>query len=133
VLSEVGPVAVTSANLTGHPPATTAEQAHEQLRGAVSLYLDDGPRQERGASTIVDCTGPEPVVLRHGSLSNEALREVLGDTVLHDAPPASAQPPASASAPIGGPRLVGSLRPSGVGAPRRALVTLGSTQPADDR
>ncbi|HKJ12830.1 MAG TPA: L-threonylcarbamoyladenylate synthase [Ornithinimicrobium sp.] len=132
VLSEVGPVAVTSANLTGHAAATTAGEAQEQLRGAVSLYLDDGPRLERGASTIVDCTGAEPVVLRHGSLSADSLREVLGDTALHDAPaPPVTGPSAPRSAAIGGPRLVGSLRPSGVGTRPGAVVTLPAAGPID--
>ncbi len=87
VLSETGPMAVTSANLSGQPAATTAQEAQEQLGGAVSLYLDGGPREGTAASTIVDCTGEEPVVLRHGVVSAQELREVLGGTVLHDAPP----------------------------------------------
>lgn len=87
VLSEVGPLAVTSANVTGSPPATTAQEAQEQLGGAVALYLDGGPRTDSLASTIVDCTGEEPVVLRHGAITADRLREVLGVTVLHDAPP----------------------------------------------
>ncbi|MGB7449833.1 MAG: L-threonylcarbamoyladenylate synthase [Ornithinimicrobium sp.] len=141
VLSEVGPVAVTSANLTGHAAATTAEQAHEQLRGAVSLYLDDGPRQDRGASTIVDCTREEPVVLRLGSLPAEALREVLGDTVLHDSPPFAETTPepvppgptatTSGTAALGGPRLVGSVRPSGASARPGAIVTLPPAAPGE--
>ncbi len=87
VLAEVGPMAITSANLTGQPAATTAHEAKEQLRGAVEVYLDAGPRQDQSASTIVDCTGVEPVVLRHGSLLADRIREVLGDTRLHDEPP----------------------------------------------
>ncbi|MGB3828200.1 MAG: L-threonylcarbamoyladenylate synthase [Ornithinimicrobium sp.] len=149
VLSQVGPMAVTSANLTGQPAATTAQEAHEQLRGAVSIYLDDGPRQEHGASTIVDCTGEEPVVLRHGSLSAESLREVLGDTVLHDAPPAPPQEapeaveptddraepsadtaesgPSAPRRPAHGPHLVGSVRGSGIVVDSDALRALGPT------
>lgn len=88
LLTEVGPMAVTSANLTGRPPAGTVEEAREQLGGAVSLFLDAGPRTGSAASTIVDCTGDEPVVLRHGAIPADRLREVLGTTVLHDAPPA---------------------------------------------
>lgn len=138
VLSEVGPVAVTSANLTGQPAATTAGQAREQLQGAVSLYLDDGPREERGASTIVDCTGVEPVVLRHGSLPAAALREVLGDTVLHESPSGSAaaapdrpeDPTTHRPGPaLGGPRLVGSVRPSGIAARAGAVVMLAAAAP----
>lgn len=90
LLTEVGPMAVTSANVTGQPAATTAQEAQEQLGGAVSLYLDGGPRTESLTSTIVDCTGDEPVVLRHGAIPAERLREVIGVTVLHDAPPGTA-------------------------------------------
>lgn len=137
VLSEVGPMAVTSANVTGQPAATTAAQACEQLGGAVSLYLDDGPREERGASTIVDCTGSEPVVLRHGSVPAQALREVLGDTPVHDEPPReaptgseSADPSASMPTTIsGGPRMVGSLRPSGVLPAQAARKDVAPTPP----
>ncbi|MGB3761695.1 MAG: L-threonylcarbamoyladenylate synthase [Ornithinimicrobium sp.] len=135
VLSEVGPMAVTSANLTGQPAATTVHEAQEQLRAAVSIYLDDGPRNEQGASTIVDCTAEEPVVLRHGSLSAEVLREVLGDTVLHDAPPAVEDPHPPLPAPrrsTHGPRLVGSVQPSRVATKPGALKRVaphGAAQP----
>ncbi len=162
VLAEIGPMAVTSANLTGQPAATTAAQALEQLGGAVSIYLDGGPREEQGASTIIDCTGLEPIVLRHGSISTDALEEVLGDTPLllerpsadvaeqpgsddesalvpEDAP--AAEPtiqakdvrdqnfePAAAHLATrragSGPRLVGSVRPSGVRAGRDAITQL---------
>ncbi|SOC52799.1 L-threonylcarbamoyladenylate synthase [Ornithinimicrobium cerasi] len=87
LLTEVGPMAVTSANLTGQPAATTGQEALDQLGGAVAVYLDDGPRSGGLPSTIVDCTGEEPVLLRVGALSPEEIRGVLGTTVLHDAPP----------------------------------------------
>ncbi|MGB5953437.1 MAG: L-threonylcarbamoyladenylate synthase [Ornithinimicrobium sp.] len=116
VLEGVGPMAVTSANLTGQPAATTALEAQDQLRGAVECYLDGGPREEQSASTIVDCTGTEPVVLRHGSLSADLLREVLGDTRLHNEPPpvlpafrARRKGPTFEAA-----HAVGSVRPSGL-------------------
>ncbi|MBA2696463.1 MAG: threonylcarbamoyl-AMP synthase [Actinobacteria bacterium] len=92
LLSEVGPMAVTSANVTGRPAATTAAQAQEQLAGAVTTYLDGGPRTGGAASTIVDCTGEEPVVLRHGALPADRLREVLGETRLHDEPASPEEP-----------------------------------------
>lgn len=86
LLAEVGPMAVTSANVTGRPAATTAQEAMEQLGGAVSAYLDGGARTGGEPSTILDCTGAAPVVLRLGALSAERLREVLGATPLHDNP-----------------------------------------------
>ena len=77
VLSEVGPMAVTSANLTGQPPATTATDAASQLGAAVSVYLDGGPTTSTEVSTILDCTGEEFVVLRAGAVTEEQLRAAL--------------------------------------------------------
>jgi tRNA threonylcarbamoyl adenosine modification protein (Sua5/YciO/YrdC/YwlC family) len=77
VLTEVGPMAVTSANLTGQPPATTATDAASQLGAAVSVYLDGGPTTSTEVSTIVDCTGEELVVLRTGALTEDQLRAAL--------------------------------------------------------
>jgi len=82
VLSEVGPMAVTSANLTGSPAATTVLEAAAQLGGAVSVYLDGGPSRGGAASTIVDCTTESPTVLREGGVSVERLQEILGDVHL---------------------------------------------------
>ena len=70
-------MAVTSANLTGRPAATTAQDALDQLGGAVAAYLDDGTRTGGLPSTILDCTGEEPVVLRTGALSPADLRAGL--------------------------------------------------------
>jgi tRNA threonylcarbamoyl adenosine modification protein (Sua5/YciO/YrdC/YwlC family) len=77
LLSEVGPMAVTSANLTGQPPATTVVEAATQLGAAVSVYLDGGPATGTEVSTILDCTGDAPVVLRAGAISQEQIDEVL--------------------------------------------------------
>ncbi|WP_137815460.1 L-threonylcarbamoyladenylate synthase [Gandjariella thermophila] len=78
LLREVGPMAVSSANRSGHPPATTAGEAREQLGDLVTVYLDGGPSGDRVPSTIVDLTGAKPVVLREGEVSTAALAEVLG-------------------------------------------------------
>lgn len=77
VLSEVGPMAVTSANQTGQPPATTVTEAAAQLGAAVSVYLDAGPARGTEVSTIIDCTGVYPVVLRHGAVTQEQIDAVL--------------------------------------------------------
>lgn len=79
LLQATGPMAVSSANVTGHPPATTADEAVEQLGEAVSVYLDGGPAGEPVPSTIVDVTGERPRLLRAGAVDEEALREVVGD------------------------------------------------------
>jgi L-threonylcarbamoyladenylate synthase len=78
LLKETGPMAVTSANLTGKPAATTAEQAREQLGDAVAIYLDGGPSAGGRASTIVDLTGDVPRMLRQGAISIGRLREIAG-------------------------------------------------------
>ncbi len=114
LLIESGPLAVSSANRTGHPAAPSAEAAVGMLGDSVEVYLDDGPRPagrtgdpETGpvASTIVDCTGGTPVLVRHGAVSLARLREVVpsvtpadGDEELGDGPAEDgpgAQPEAS--------------------------------------
>ena len=77
VLSSTGPLAVSSANRTGHPPPVTADAAERQLGAAVSVYLEAGSSGDAVASTIVDLTGGRPVVRRAGALPLEVLREVL--------------------------------------------------------
>ncbi|HET8658857.1 MAG TPA: L-threonylcarbamoyladenylate synthase [Micromonosporaceae bacterium] len=77
VLRETGPMAVSSANKTGDPPALTAEQAREQLSYSVSVYLEAGPCPDPVPSTIVDVTGDVPRVLRDGAVPLEKLRDVV--------------------------------------------------------
>jgi len=77
LLARTGPLAVSSANLTGMPAATNADQAAEMLSAQVSVILDGGPTEDDKPSTIVDCTGPQPRVLRIGAISVEELRTVL--------------------------------------------------------
>jgi tRNA threonylcarbamoyl adenosine modification protein (Sua5/YciO/YrdC/YwlC family) len=78
LLRDVGPMAVSSANVSGRTPATTVEEAQEQLGESVSVYLDGGSSGEPVPSTMVDLTGAEPIVLREGAVSREAVAEVLG-------------------------------------------------------
>jgi tRNA threonylcarbamoyl adenosine modification protein (Sua5/YciO/YrdC/YwlC family) len=81
LLREVGPMAVSSANVSGQPPAATAEEARTQLGESVSIYLDGGPSGDPVPSTIVDLSGQEPVVLREGAVSLASITEVLGEEV----------------------------------------------------
>jgi L-threonylcarbamoyladenylate synthase len=76
LLRETGPMAVSSANLSGSESATTAADARDQLGEAVSVYLDGGKVSGGVASTIVDLTGPQPRLLRRGAISVGRLREV---------------------------------------------------------
>ncbi|MFB2555844.1 L-threonylcarbamoyladenylate synthase [Herbiconiux liangxiaofengii] len=81
LLADTGPLAVSSANLTGVAAATTAAAAEEMLGSSVSVYLDGGDRLDAVASTIVDATRPDGsiTVVRRGAVSDERLREVVGD------------------------------------------------------
>ena len=79
LLRLVGPMAVSSANRSGHPPATTASQAVEQLGSDVAVYLDGGSAAVGIASTVLDLTGEVPVVLRQGAVPLDRLREVVGE------------------------------------------------------
>ena len=77
ILERTGPLAVSSANLTGLPAATDAEQAEDMLGDRVTVVVDDGVSPVGEASTIVDATTAQGRVLRHGALSLEQLNEVL--------------------------------------------------------
>ncbi|MEV4871032.1 L-threonylcarbamoyladenylate synthase [Streptomyces syringium] len=79
LLTEFGPMAVSSANLTGHPAPQDCDSAQEMLGDSVSVYLDGGPTPDNVPSSIVDVTGKVPVLLRAGALSAEQLREVVPD------------------------------------------------------
>ena len=79
LLRRTGPLAVSSANRSGRPAATTAQEAVEQLGEHAAVVLDDGPRASSAASTIVDCTGPTPRVLRVGAVPVGRLRDVVPD------------------------------------------------------
>ena len=78
LLQEVGPLAVSSANISGRPAAENVAQARDQLGSLVGVYLDGGPAQHAIASTIVDLTADQPRILREGAVATEAVAEVLG-------------------------------------------------------
>jgi L-threonylcarbamoyladenylate synthase len=70
-----GPLATTSANRHGEPPVTTAAELAEVLGPGVELILDAGPCTGE-PSTVVDCTGSEPRLLRAGRLAWDAIMAV---------------------------------------------------------
>ncbi|MDO5033180.1 L-threonylcarbamoyladenylate synthase [Corynebacterium sp.] len=78
LLREVGPMAVSSANISGHQPPTTALAAKQQLGKAVTVYLDGGEAAIGKPSTIIDLSGPRPYLLREGAISAERVGEVIG-------------------------------------------------------
>ena len=99
LLEEGGPLAVSSANLTGEPAAVTCAQAEAYLGKSVKVYLDGGPSPKGEASTIVDLTdlryetdakGNQVEVgkiriVRKGALSTAKIRSVVGDLLESDA------------------------------------------------
>jgi L-threonylcarbamoyladenylate synthase len=81
------PVVGTSANISGQPPATTAAEVLSQLGGRIDAVLEDDASVGGGLpSTIVDMSGEAPVIVRHGAIPGDAIREAMGMRVLvHDA------------------------------------------------
>lgn len=75
LLNMVGPLAVTSANLSGYQNANTAQDVFDQLNGRIHLILDGGRAPGGVPSTVVDCTADDPIVLREGPIS---LRDLMG-------------------------------------------------------
>jgi len=72
------PVAAPSANLSGRPSPTTADHVWNDLRGKIAGLLDDGPTGIGLESTVVDCTGEKPVILRPGGVSAELIETEMG-------------------------------------------------------
>lgn len=75
LVQSTGPLAVSSANVSGQPAATLVEEAQEMLGESVAVYLDGGPMLNAVASTILDVTGPTGRMLRQGAVSLERLQE----------------------------------------------------------
>lgn len=78
LLKETGPLAVSSANVSGQAAARTAEEAEKMLGDAVSVYLDAGESGRAEPSTILDLTGPIPRLLRAGAVPEHKIRAVVG-------------------------------------------------------
>ena len=102
VLQATGPVAASSANISGMPSAQTAQEAYAQLGDSVALYVDAGPTPGPVASTVVeaDCAGEDGIrILRVGVIPETAVRKVLHDnTGLGDAMPGHIQETGNARA-----------------------------------
>jgi L-threonylcarbamoyladenylate synthase len=73
------PVTGTSANLSGGPDPVTADDVREQLGDRIDLILDAGACAHGVGSTIVDCSGEEPVILREGAISSDRVFAALRD------------------------------------------------------
>src|ERR1044071_4596481 len=77
LLRAAGPMAVTSANISGRPSPVTAQEVHEQLKDRIDLIIDGGKTPGGVPSTLVDCTSAELKVLREGPLHLEELLSAL--------------------------------------------------------
>ena len=75
LLKVTGPLAVSSANITGEPAAETVDEAERMLGDGVAVYLDGGPARSGVPSTILDTTPAVPRVLRQGSIELDVLHE----------------------------------------------------------
>jgi L-threonylcarbamoyladenylate synthase len=73
----LGPLPVTSANVSGLPEARDATAIVEQLGDALDLILDGGPAAGGPPSTVVDCSGPLARIIRPGALPADALAAIL--------------------------------------------------------
>lgn len=72
-----GPMAVTSANISGQPSPTTAQQVLDQLNGRIAMIIDGGETPGGIPSTLVDCTGNEIEILREGPISRVDLLKII--------------------------------------------------------
>jgi L-threonylcarbamoyladenylate synthase len=79
---ELGPLPVTSANVSGQPDALDAAEVLAQLGDRIDLVLDDGPARGGLPSTVVDCSGDLPRVLRVGAVAAEEVAACLSDAGL---------------------------------------------------
>jgi L-threonylcarbamoyladenylate synthase len=77
LLKMVGPLAVTSANLSGKENTSTAQEVLAQLDGRIHLVLDGGRTPGGVPSTVIDCTGPEPAILREGPIRLKDMQAAL--------------------------------------------------------
>ena len=78
LIENTGPLAVTSANLSGESTPPLIEDVRARLGDAVAIYLDDGPAKEDKGSTIVDLARRRPTILREGSISRDAIEKAIG-------------------------------------------------------
>jgi len=79
LLRAAGPMAVTSANISGKLSPVTAREVYEQLKDRIDLIIDGGKTPGGVPSTLVDCTSEELKVLREGPLSLDELLSALND------------------------------------------------------
>jgi len=77
LLRATGPMAVSSANISGQDNPETAQEVMSQLSGRIHLVLDGGKTPGGVPSTVADCTGVKPVILREGPVTLEEIQKTL--------------------------------------------------------
>jgi L-threonylcarbamoyladenylate synthase len=80
LLHHAGPMAVTSANISGEQSPVTAKDVYAQLRGRIPLIIDGGQTPGGVPSTLVDCTISELKILREGPISLQELQSALNNS-----------------------------------------------------
>ena len=78
----LGPLPVTSANVSGLPEASDAAEIRDQLGDAIDLILDGGPARGGPPSTVVDCSAVPPRILRAGVITAETIARTLREAGL---------------------------------------------------
>lgn len=68
-----GPIIATSANTSGHPAPGDFTEVEERIVAAADVALDGGETEHRTPSTVVDCSGPEPVIIREGAIPTDQI------------------------------------------------------------
>lgn len=135
LLKETGPLAVSSANLSGSPAARNAAEAEEMLGDSVAVYLDGGPTGHGDASTIIDLTGSVPRLLRAGAVPVEKIRAVVGilltDEEDEDEPDAAPAPPSLTKDTSANARDEGAAGPSDAPAPPSLTKDEPKAEPED--
>ena len=81
LLRAAGPMAVTSANISGQPSPSTADEVFAQLNGRIELIIDGGKTPGGVPSTVVDCTSNEIKILREGPLSLDEIKSKLSSPI----------------------------------------------------
>lgn len=82
VLQAVGaPLAVPSANISGHVSPKSGADVFGDMAGRLAMILDGGPCAIGRESTIVDCTGSKPVIIRHGAISDEEIYKTVAENL----------------------------------------------------
>lgn len=78
IMRETGPLAATSANISGEASPSTASQVLDQLNGRIELIIDGGECKGGISSTVVDCSGEEIKILREGGITTGQIQSALG-------------------------------------------------------